>query len=134
MTLFGKGRDEDSDQKTINKRILVILMMLRSAGSTFQLKKGDWPKTADPDPEIYELDELGKFFGCCDDREFVMFQTFLHTGFRHMEVATLRWEEDIDWCKNELKVAIKPEYKFNPKSYEPRKVGVPQALMNLLRE
>jgi len=134
MALFAKGRDEASDQKTINKRIVVILMMLRSAGSTFELKKGDWPATTDPAPEIYEMDELGRFFAQCDERERVLFHTFLHTGFRHMEVATLRWVEDIDWRKNELKVAVKPEYGFTPKNHEARKVGVPRALMAILHE
>lgn len=133
MELFAKGRDEGSDQKTINKRIVVVLAVLRNAGHPLQLKKGDWPKTADPDPEVYEHEELKKFFAACDDRERNLFMVFLYTGFRHMEVATLQWNGDIDWNQNALKVRIRADLGFSPKSYEWRNVKIPKMLMERLR-
>jgi integrase/recombinase XerD len=134
MRLFAAGREEGSDQKTINKRIVVVLGVLRNAGQDIRLRKGDWPKTATPDPEVFETDELKKFFAACDDRELTLFMTFLLSGFRFMEVATLQWSGDIDFRNKTLKVRIKPELSFTPKSYESRSVRVPEILMTRLRD
>lgn len=134
MRLFAKGREEGSDQKTINKRIVVVLGVLRNAGHDVRLKKGDWPKTATTDPEVFENDELEKFFAACTDRERTLFLTFLFSGFRFMEVATLQWSGDVDFRNKTLKVRMKPDLGFTPKSYESRSVRVPEDIMARLRD
>jgi integrase/recombinase XerD len=134
LKLFAKGREEGMGQKTINKRVMIVLGIIRNAGHELRLNKGDWPKTSDPDPEMYEEKELKKFFAACNARESIVFSTFLFTGFRHMEVATLQWSGDIDWTHNTLRVRPKPELGFTPKSYESRSVRVPEALIKRLRD
>ncbi len=57
MALFATGRSEDLNQKTINKRVIVMLQAMRRAGRTIQLHKGDWPRTVDKRVEIYEREE-----------------------------------------------------------------------------
>src|SRR5581483_1935655 len=63
-----------------------------------------------------------------------MFSVFLNTGFRYMEVAPLEWSGDVDWKHNTLTVRAKPHLQFSPKSYESRRVRVPKALMDMLKD
>src|SRR5580698_149974 len=127
------GRDEELNQKTINKRLIVGLMAMRNSGAMVDLKRGDWPKTIDKGITIFEPQELTKFFKACDKRERLVFQVFLCSGFRSREVATLTWP-DVNCKKNSLAGTPKPEYNFKPKSYEERTVSVPSALMEYFRE
>jgi integrase len=115
MHLFGAGRDKESHQGTINRRVMVGLMALRNAGAVITFKKGDWPKIPKLDVEIYEPEQLSAFFAACDATEKLLFQTFLFTGFRKREVATQTWN-DIDWARCTLSVKPRPEYRFKPKS------------------
>jgi integrase len=127
--LFGAGRDEGSNQKTINGRIVTVLSAMRDAGSTIKVKKRAWPKTTDKAVEIYEPDQLKRFFAACDEREKLIFQVFLLTGFRSREVSTLTWDDILS--SHQIRVMAKPG--FTPKSYEERQVMVPVALHKALK-
>jgi integrase len=131
MALFAAGRDGNLNQKTINKRVIVTLQAMRAAGASIHLRKGDWPKTTEKKVDIYQPEELTKFFAACTAEERVVFQVFLCTGFREREIANLAWT-DIDWREGKLNVSAKPG--FTPKSYEERSVLVPRALIATLRE
>jgi integrase len=136
MRLFADGRTARHDgqplsQKTINKRVVVMLNGMRSQGATIELKKGDWPKTIDKKVEIYEPEELTPFLAACTPVQKLIFQVFLCTGFREREVANLAWT-DIDWKLGNLSVSAKPERGFTPKSYEERSVPVPHTLIKAL--
>ncbi len=132
MALFGAGREEGLNQKTTNKRVVVMLQAMRGAGAEIKLRKGDWPKTADKQIEVYTPDELKKFFQACNEDERILFQTFLLTGFRSEEIATLTWP-DIHHTTGKISVSAKPQWKFTPKSYEIRSVEVPSALLAKLK-
>ena len=132
LRVFGIGRDQKFNQKTINRRILVGVMALRNAGAVIELKKGDWPRTSEKGVEIYEREELEQFFKACDPDERLLFQTFLCTGFRARELSTLCWA-DVDFKQLTITVRPKPVYGFTPKSYEERSVSVPVALINTLK-
>ena len=54
----------------------------------------------------------------------MLFQTFLLTGFRSEEVATLSWS-NIHHATRKISVSAKPQWNFTPKSYEIRSVEVP---------
>ena len=47
MVLFAAGREEGLNQKTTNKRVVVMVQAMRGAGADIQLRKGDWPMTTD---------------------------------------------------------------------------------------
>ena len=132
MVLFAAGREEGLNQKTTNKRVVVMVQAMRGAGADIKLRKGDWPKTADKQIEVYTPGELQKFFAACTDDERVLFQTFLLTGFRSEEVATLSWS-NIHHTTGKISVSAKPQWNFTPKSYEIRSVEVPSALLATLK-
>jgi hypothetical protein len=50
------------------------------------VKPGDWPSYVEEEPEIYEPDELEKFFTACTAQERIWFEHFLMTGMREQEV------------------------------------------------
>jgi integrase/recombinase XerD len=132
LALFAAGRKEGLNQKTINKRVTVVLSMVRHNDHDIKLKKGDWPKTTDKAIQIYTEKEIEDFFAACSEDELLLFEVFLCTGFRDAEVAHLMWS-DIDYRLSRISVTAKAEYKFNPKSYEMRSVDVPQSLLNSLK-
>jgi integrase/recombinase XerD len=132
MALFAVGREEGLNQKTTNRRVVVMLHAMRGAGAEIKLRKGDWPKTADRQIEIYTPDELQKFLAACTGDERILFQTFLLTGFRSEEIATLIWP-DIHPTTGKISVSAKPQWEFTPKSYEIRSVEVPSALLKKLK-
>lgn len=132
MNLFAAGRREELNQKTINKRVIVMLQAMRRAGAQIQLHKGDWPKTVDKRVEIYEPEELKRFFTACEPEERLIFQAFLCSGFRSRELSCLTWE-GINWKSGTLSVVPNAEFGFIPKSYEERTVPIPSALLESLR-
>lgn len=132
MALFAAGREEGLNQKTTNRSVVVMLNAMRGAGAEIKLRKGDWPKTTDKQIEIYTPDELRKFFDACTVDERMLFQTFLLTGFRSEEIATLTWP-DIHHTTGKVSVSAKPQWKFTPKSYEVRSVELPSALLAKLK-
>jgi len=132
IRLFALGREQGRSQGTINRSVMVGLMALRSAGGQITLKKGDWPKVPATDVVTYDAEEMRTFFEACDPAERLLFQVYLLSGFRHREVSTLRWR-DIDFQACTLAVCVRPEFEFNPKSYECRRVRIPSLLIAELK-
>ncbi len=133
LGLFAAGREEELNQKTINKRVTVVLNMVRHNDHDIKLKKGDWPKTTEKPIEVYTEEEMQKFFAACAEDERLLFQVFLCTGFRDKEVAHLMWS-DIDYRLSKIMVTAKAEHEFSPKSYEIRSVNVPRSLLDSLKK
>jgi integrase/recombinase XerD len=133
MRLFAAGRNEGLNQKTTNKRVVVMLQAMRGAGAAIKLRKGDWPKTTDKQIEVNTPDELQKFCDACTDDERILFQTFLLTGFRSEEIATLT-RPDNHYTTGKISVSAKPQWEFTPKSYEIRAVEAPAGLLVKLEE
>ena len=130
LRVMGKGREEALDTKTVNRKLIVALMALGNP-RTIVMKRGDWPKGTDPIVEVYEPKEMTAFFRVCTPREKLVFETFLCSGFRAREVATLTWN-DVDPQQRTLRVRRKPEFRFKPKNHEERTVPVPSMLMKSL--
>jgi integrase len=71
-----------------------------------ELKKGDWPQTTEVPVEVYEQEEVKRFFAACKPAERLLFYVFLCTGFRSQEVATLTWD-DVNWKAGTMAVRAK---------------------------
>jgi site-specific recombinase XerD len=128
MALFAEGREEELNQKTINRRVIVMLNAMRGAGAGIDLLRGDWPKTIGKKIEIYQPEELKKFFAACSSEEQLLFQMFLFTGFRVQEIMTLT-RPDINFRDGTVSVTPKADLKFKPKSYEERSVPAPRSVV-----
>jgi integrase/recombinase XerD len=104
---------------------------MRRAGAKIDMLKGDWPKLTKSQVETYTEGQLDAFFAACNADEKLLFQTFLLSGFRHMEIATL-WDTDIDDVGS-LAVTAKDEIGFSPKTFKECRVAVPLQLVVNLR-
>ena len=56
------------------------------------MKTGDWPSYVEEELEIYEPEELARFFSACTVEEHGWFQFFLMAGMREQEVLYCSWK------------------------------------------
>ncbi len=131
LRVMAKGRDEGLNPKTVNRKLIVALMALRNAGAAITMKRGDWRKAVEPVVEIYDRKQMEMLFDACTPREKLIFQTFLCSGFRKQELATLTWNQ-VNFGARTLSVQRHPDYGFNPKNHEERTVPVPAELVRSL--
>lgn len=123
--------------RTVKHKTIIVASFLKTVGREKLLNKGDWPKYTEEDPESYTQEELKKFFAACNDDEYLLFQFFLHSGFRDQEVRHLHWD-DLDFENGTAKVKSKTAsrtqaYSFDPKSRRSREVPLPDGLLMQLK-
>lgn len=124
--------------RTVKHKAIIVTSFLKTVGVRNLLGKGDWPTYTEEDPEIYTPEELQKFFKNCTRDEFLLFQFFLHSGFRDGEVRHAEWP-DLDFNHGVVRVKHKEASKsqnwsFDPKSRRTREVPLPDFLIDLLRD
>jgi integrase len=123
------------DVSTAKDKATIVVSLLRGWGATIVMKKGDWPKVTERQPEVYKPEILKKLFAAAgreeDKYEYALFQTFLLSGMREQEVSHLHWT-DFEPHRSELSVSKKPG--FDPKNYHERTVPVPRLLVTLLKD
>jgi len=118
--------------RTANNKFMRVHQFLKT--NKIELVTGkDAPKFIEERPEVYDEDQLEKFFAACTFPQLVMFKTFLMAGLRMQELMFLQWT-DIDLKKLTIAVTAKPDRGFIPKAYHERQVSVPQELVNMLEE
>jgi integrase len=117
--------------RTVSNRWLALLTILKANGITGLVQHHDAPKFVEEEPQAYTVDELTKFFKVCTDEQWLLFQFFLRTGFRMMEVMTLTWA-DLDFVNKTVSVRPKPQHGFRPKGWETRTVPLADALASRL--
>jgi site-specific recombinase XerD len=80
-------RDEkDQSPRSVYNKFENLMSFLKWAGVRGLVKKNDWPKYTEEEPEIYEQEKLNKLFLVCDSEERLWFEFFLMTGMREQEV------------------------------------------------
>ena len=57
-----------------------VMSFLKAQGTRGLVSKNDWPRYVEDEPEVYEREELDKFFAACDQQERLWFEFFLMTG------------------------------------------------------
>jgi integrase len=132
--------DTGRDECTAGSKMMRINAMIKDA---LKLDHGKGPVTVKDarvkeDPvEIYEDDELTKFFAACNAFQKVLFKTYEKTGFRMQEVMFLEWK-DINFKDRRITVRGKKltlngkQYKFEPKADSARTIAVPSDLIQML--
>jgi integrase/recombinase XerD len=127
----------DLAPRTVKHKTTIVASFLKTVGVGRLLNKGDWPSYTEEDPESYTQEELTAFFAACTPDEYLLFQFFLHSGFRDTEVRHTQWP-DIDFQGGVAKVTPKSgdkpqEYKFDPKNKKTREVPLPDFLLEILK-
>jgi integrase/recombinase XerD len=87
-------------------------------------------KFVEQEPEVYNEEDLKKFFEACGPFHLAVFKTFLMSGLRKQELENLT-HQDISYHAGTLKVCAKPG--FRPKTWEERTIEVPTDLLDIFK-
>lgn len=125
------------DVKKLSKRtawtkLNIVVQWLKANGVTGLVKRGDWPRFVEAEPEAYTIEEIEKFLSKCDSFERVLFEFFWMTGFRDAEVQHVT-RADLDLKEQIVRVTEKPQWDFIPKNWEQREVPIPDHLVSSLQ-
>lgn len=132
MLSFSKFlRDKKQADRTVYNKFLRVIIFLKAFGVEKIVGKKDWPRYTEEMPEIYEQEELDKFFSVCDEAEKTLFEFFLRTGLREQEVQYVYWS-DIDFQSNKIKVTHKADRNWKPKMYKERAIPMHEKLSLVL--
>jgi integrase len=132
MLKFSKFlRDKKQSPRTIYNKFLAVIIFLKAMGIERIVKKTDWPRYTETNPEIYEQQELDKFFSACTPEERATFEVFFMTGMREQEVVHLAWD-DINFEGRTIYVTQKPEFGWTPKAEKERGIPMSEKLAETL--
>ena len=109
-----------------------VMTFLKSQGVRGLLRKDDWPKFVEEEPEIYEKEDLETLFNACTEEERLWFEFFLMTGMREQEVMYTYWS-DVNFRASTVRVSHKPDRAWTPKTYKEREVPIPKKLVEALK-
>lgn len=68
---------EGLDHSTAVDTAIIVQAVMSEHGAEIKMKKGDWPKMTARQQEIYESHVTENLFASANEREFILFQTFL---------------------------------------------------------
>ncbi len=125
------------DEKKLGKRtawteLNVVVQWLKANGVTGLVKRSDWPRFVEAEPEAYSVEEVEKFLSTCDLFDRTLFEFFWMTGFRDAEVQHVT-RADLDLKEQVVRVTEKPQWGFIPKNWEQREVPIPDRLVASLK-
>jgi integrase len=126
-------RDEkDQAPRSCWNKFANVMSFLKANGIRGLVKKNDWPRYTEEEPEMYEQDELDKLFKGCDAEERLWYEFFLMTGMREQEVMYTYWS-DVNLAQATVRVSHKPDRGWTPKAYKEREIPIPAKLVKSLK-
>lgn len=94
LRFIGFLREEKGlSPRFVYNKFEVVVTCLKTNGVCELVTKHDWPRFVEQEPEIYEEEDLDKFFAACHDEERLWFEFFLMTGMREQEVMHCYWSD-----------------------------------------
>ncbi|HLK32629.1 MAG TPA: tyrosine-type recombinase/integrase [Terriglobales bacterium] len=138
--VFLRDKKNLTDRTAWNK-FSNLMTFLKAHGVRGLARKEDWPQYVEEVPEVYDAEELDKFFAECTAQERLYFEFFLMTGMREQEVMHQTWKS-LDFTRNVVRMRHLPkgtlpndaDYEWKPKAYKEREIRVPQKLMDALKK
>jgi integrase/recombinase XerD len=118
-------KERPQSARSANHKLGIVVSFLKAYGIHGLIGKQDWPRYTEPEPEIYEEDELNTFFAACDEDERLWFEFFLVTGMREQELMFTYWS-DIKFAAHAARVSHKPDLGWSPKAYKEREIPIPE--------
>ena len=133
LKFAGFLRDEKKQSpRSVYNKFETVMTFLKANGIRGLVGKNDWPRYTEEEPEMYEQEELNKFFKACDEEERRWFEFFLMTGMREQEVMYLYWS-DLNFAASTVRVSYKPDRNWTPKAYKEREIPIPSRLTKKLK-
>jgi integrase len=117
---------------TVIHNVIIIVQFFKRQGRPNITRELHLPGRITTLPCEYSEHDLARFFAACNERERVLFSTFLMTGLREQEVVHLV-RTDINFDLRVVRVTAKPTLAFYPKRWEEREVPITAKLTELLQ-
>src|ERR1019366_8298623 len=124
--------DKDQAPRSCWNKFANVMSFLKAQGIRGLVKKNDWPRFTEEEPEIYEAAELDKLFAACGADERLWYQFFLMTGEREQEVMYTYWS-DVNFAASTVRVSHKPDAGWTPKGSKEREIPIPAKLAKSLK-
>jgi integrase len=124
---------KQSDRSVWNKFAAVMGFFKSLGHKVAGVGKHDWPDYDEETPEVYEDDELVKFYAACDEEERRWFRFFELTGMREGEVQHCQWSW-IDIGKRTITVQPNKKHDWRPKKNKTRSIPMSAPLCDLLKD
>lgn len=124
--------EKEQSARSVNHKLGIVVSFLKAYGIRGLVEKRDWPKFTEPEPEVYDDEELKTFFAACDADERLWFEFFLMTGMREQEVIFTYWR-DIKFASHTASVSHKLDLGWSPKAYKEREIPIPEKLVEKLK-
>ena len=124
--------DKEQAPRSCWNKFANVMSFLKANGIRGLVKKNDWPRYTEEEPEIYEQEELDKLLAACDEEERLWYEFFLMTGMREQEVMYTYWS-DINLVHATVGVSHKPDRGWTPKAYKEREIPIPAKLAKSLK-
>jgi len=131
FSAFLRDEKEQSPRSVWNK-FATVMSFLKANGIRGLVKKNDWPRYTEEEPEVYEREELDTLFAVCDVEERLWYEFFLMTGEREQEVMHTYWS-DVNFAAATVRVSHKPDRGWTPKAYKEREIPIPAKLVTSLK-
>jgi integrase len=124
--------DKDQAPRSCWNKFANVMSFLKANGIRGLVKKNDWPRYTEEEPEMYEPEELDELFKACDAEERLWYGFFLMTGMREQEVMYTYWS-DVNFGAATVRVSHKPDRGWTPKAYKEREIPIPAKLAKSLK-
>jgi integrase len=144
MRLNLKVRVPGGQSRTIRNHLTYLGIFLAKRGVKLVKPKGaaeatgllfydDLPRTLKKKPKKYDQETIDKLIEKADlnEKDYLMF--LLWSGFRDEEVQYLEWK-DFDFKNGTVTCHAKPHFNWKPKDSEERTVGLPSAVVALMKD
>lgn len=128
MTFTADLKSAGLQDRTVYNKFELLMTFLKANKVPRLVTAKDWPKYTEQEVDIYEVDELKRFFKHCNLEQRVLFRFFLGSAGREREVAFTAWP-NLDLKNGLWHMRAKPELGFKPKDYEERTVPIPDWLV-----
>jgi integrase/recombinase XerD len=128
---FLRDQKEQAPRSCWNK-FANVMSFLKANNIRGLVKKNDWPRYTEEEPEIYEQAELDKLFKACDSEERLWYEFYLMTGMREQEVMYTYWS-DVNLSAATVRVSHKADRGWTPKAYKEREIPIPAKLVKGLK-
>jgi len=124
-------RSENLSDRSVYNNFLNTMVFLKWCGVKTGVKKDDWPKKPEREPEEYTDEEINKILKAADAEERLLLKCFLSSGLRSGEMAHLTYG-DIDFKHSVWTVQPKKGWTTKTGSSQ-RDVPVPEWLTAMVQ-
>lgn len=124
-------RKHGNPERTMSNKVGHVAIFLKANGKSQLLSATEYPQYEEKMVTAHDDDELALLYAHADVEERFFLDYFLGSGVREGDAAHAEFS---DLKGNSLEIKRKPHFNWKPKKHHCRKITIPQALADTIRE